>query len=180
MMPELDGFGVLQAMQADPGLRQVPVIVLTGQTLSQEDMQRMSRGVAAVLSKGVHNLDEVLQSMVSALDRTTQSGAEQRRLGRRAVAYIHEHYPEPIDRKGIAAFLGVSGDYFARCFHAETGLTFSTYLRRYRLQRARQLLIEGTMNITEVALAAGFSDSNYFTRLFRQELGVPPSVYRRS
>ena len=53
MMPELDGFGVLEAMRSDPHSRDIPVIVLTGQTLTLEGMQNLGRGVTSVLKKGI-------------------------------------------------------------------------------------------------------------------------------
>lgn len=180
LMPELDGFGVLEAMQNDRSLSTVPVIVLTGQTLTSDEMQRLNGGVTAVLSKGVYSLDEIVVRLAETLDRTPRLGSEKQRLVRKAMAYIHEHYADPITRDEIADHLGVSKDYLTRCFHEESGLSFITYLRRYRLNRAKDLLADRGKNITEIAMAVGFSDSNYFARAFRQETGISPSAYRRS
>jgi AraC-like DNA-binding protein len=179
-MPELDGFGVLEAMQKERPLSSIPVIVLTGQSLTSEEMQRLSRGVAAVLSKGVYSLAETTGFIAEALARSPRLGSEGQRLARRAMAYLHEHYSEPVARVELAAFLGVSQDHLTRCFHEEAGLTPTGYLRRLRIQRAKEMLAGGEKSVTEVALAVGFSDSNYFTRLFRQETGESPSAYRRS
>ncbi len=180
LMPELDGFGVLEAMQNDKSLSTVPVIVLTGQTLTSNEMQRLNGGVTAVLSKGVYSLDEIVARLAETLDRTPRLGSEKQRLARKAMAYVHEHYADPITRDEISDQLGVSEDYLTRCFHEETGLSFIAYLRRYRLHRAKDLLTDCGKSITEVAMAVGFSDSNYFSRAFRQETGISPSAYRRS
>jgi len=179
LMPELDGFGVLQAMQEDIRLRDIPVIVLTGQVLTQDDMKRLNRGVTAILSKGVYSAEETLRRMIDTLARTPKVSNEKQRLARRALAYLHENYAEPITRDEVARYLGVSQDYLSRCFHEETGLNLMTYLRRYRIHRAKALLVEGEKNVTEVALTVGFSDSNYFARVFRQETGESPRAYRR-
>jgi CheY-like chemotaxis protein len=61
MMPELDGFGVLKAMQEEQNLRNIPVIVLSGQVLTARDMSRLSRGVSAVLGKGLFTKQETLE-----------------------------------------------------------------------------------------------------------------------
>jgi AraC-like DNA-binding protein len=54
-----------------------------------------------------------------------------------------------------------------------------TYLRRYRVRQAKAFLEQGDMLITEVALAVGFADSNYFARVFRREVGVSPRAYQQ-
>jgi AraC-like DNA-binding protein len=72
----------------------------------------------------------------------------------------------------------MSSDYLTYCFRKEMGLTPVIYLNRYRINKARQLLVESNQSITEIALAVGFSDSGYFSRLFRREVGIPPESYR--
>jgi AraC-like DNA-binding protein/ActR/RegA family two-component response regulator len=180
MMPELDGFGVLERMQAEEAIRNTPVIVLTGQVLTEEDMARLNRGVATVLSKGVFSAEETLAHVEGALARTGRLGSEAQRLVRKGMAYIHEHYAEPITREDVARHVSVSEDYLTRCFRQELGVTPMAYLNRYRVKQARALLAAGEKNVTQVALAVGFSDSNYFSRVFRQEVGMSPSAYRRS
>jgi len=179
MMPELDGFGVLERMQAEEAIRNTPVIVLTGQVLTEEDMARLNRGVAAVLSKGVFSAEETLAHVEGALARTGRLGSEAQRLVRKGMAYIHEHYAESVTREDVARHVSVSEDYLTRCFRQELGVTPMAYLNRYRVKQARALLAAGEKNVTEVAFAVGFSDSNYFSRVFRQEVGMSPSAYRR-
>jgi AraC-like DNA-binding protein len=180
LMPELDGFGVLKVMQKDKLLHKIPVIVLTGQSLSDDDMLRLNRGVTAILSKDVYRAEETLAFIVEALDHFPKLGTARQRLARRAAAYIHEHFSERITRDEIADNLGVNKDYLTRCFHAEMGITPTSYLRRFRLNQAKILLGGSDKNITEVALAVGYSDSNYFSRAFREETGMSPSTYRQN
>lgn len=180
MMPELDGAGVMAAMQADARLHDIPVIVLTAQSLTQEEMARLNRGVAAVLQKGVFTVQETLAHIEQALARDRRLGSEMQRLVRKAMAFIHEHYSEPISREEIAAAAGVSPRHLTRSFAQETGVTPIDYLNRYRVAQARRLLDEADeRNITEVMGAAGFADSSYFARVFRREVGVSPSAYQR-
>jgi YesN/AraC family two-component response regulator len=180
MMPELDGFGVLEMIQSDQMIRDTPVIVLTGQVLTQEDMARLNRGVTNVLKKGLFSVEEMLAHLEAALARNKHLGSETRRLVRKAMAAIHEHYAEPISLKDIAAAVGVSKEYLARCFHQETALTVVTYLNRYRIGQAKARLEAGEHNLTDIALAVGFSGGPYFSRVFRQEVGISPSEYRQA
>ena len=179
MMPELDGFGVLEAMHEHEMSRQIPVIVLTGQVLTREDMARLNRGVVSVLEKGVQSIEETLAHIEAALSRAREPGYEAKQIARRAMAFIHEHYAEPILRADIAASVGVSERHLARCLKEELDMTVSTYLNRYRVREAKRLLAAGDMNMTEVAMAVGFSSSGYFSQVFRQETGVSPSAYQR-
>lgn len=57
-------------------------------------------------------------------------------------------------------------------------LSFLHYLTRYRIQQAKHLLATGDKTITEIALEAGFSGNNYFSRVFRQEVSILPIAYR--
>jgi signal transduction histidine kinase/DNA-binding LacI/PurR family transcriptional regulator/AraC-like DNA-binding protein len=178
MMPELDGFGVLEAMQQDTALREIPVIVLTAQTLAEQDMARLNRGVTSILEKGLFSAQETLAHVEQALAQSKALGSETQRIMRKVMAYIHEHYAEPISRKDIADYAGVSVRHLTRCFGQEVGVSLTTYLKRYRIKQAKQLLRMGDKNITQIANAVGFSDSGYFARAFRQETGVTPRAYQ--
>ena len=180
MMPELDGFGVLEAMREKEATREIPVIVLTGQVLTERDMARLNRGVATVLSKGLFSLEETLAHVDTALERNRKLSGEAQRLVRQAMAYIHEHYAEPISRTDLARHVALSEDYLTACFRKELGVTPIAYLNRYRVHQARQLLTDTGKSITEIALEVGFSDSGYFSRVFRREVGVSPEAYRQA
>jgi signal transduction histidine kinase/AraC-like DNA-binding protein len=178
MMPGLDGFGVLAAMQADETLRSIPVIVLTAQELTERDMARLNRGVAAVLNKGMFSAEEVATRITATLERSKRLGNDTQRMVRHAMAYIHEHYAEPTSRDAIARHVGVHENYLSRAFHEEVGVTPMVYLNRYRVRQAKAML-DQHQSITEVALAVGFSSSAHFSRVFNSDVGVSPSAYRR-
>ena len=122
MMPELDGFGVLEAMQKMESACNIPVIVLTARTLADEEMARLNRSVEAVLSKGVFTTAETMTRIQEVLSHRNKINSEIQRLTRKAMAYIHEHYSEPIGREDIARYVGVSEGYLSRSFILETGL----------------------------------------------------------
>jgi YesN/AraC family two-component response regulator len=179
MMPEMDRFEVLRVMREQDATRNVPVIVLSAQILTAQDMLKLQEGVAAVLSKGLFNVDEVLAQVEAALNHSKRLGSQASHVVRQAMAYIHEHYAEPVTRAALARHVSITERYLTHCFHQEMGITLMAYLNRYRVKRAKMLLEQGAPNITEVALAVGFSDCSYFNRVFRQEVGVTPGAYQR-
>lgn len=179
MMPEMDGFAVLEAMRERPTTRDIPVIVVTGQALTESEMARLNLGVTRVLSKGVFSLEETLQHLDAALARKRELSSEAQRLVRQAMAYMQMRYAEPLSRQEVADHVGLSDDYLTSCFRKELGLTPVAYLNRYRVQQARQLLKSTHKSITEIALDVGFSGSSYFSRIFRRETGMSPEEFRR-
>lgn len=179
MMPELDGFGVLEAMREAEATRDIPVIVLTSKLLTEVDMLRLNRGVATVLEKGMFSVEETLVHIEEVLALNHKLGSEAQRLVRKGMGYLHEHYNESITRDMIARYVGVSDDYLTRCFQQELRMPPMTYLTRYRIHQAKELLAAGKMSVAEVAEAVGFSGEVYFNRVFSREVHVTPGAYRR-
>lgn len=97
-----------------------------------------------------------------------------------AVAYISEHFANPIHLEDVARACHLSTWEFSRMFHREQGMPFRRFLLKYRINRARDLLVDQTVSVSEVAFAVGFSDLSYFGRTFRQLVGVSATQYQRS
>ena len=180
MMPEMDGFEVLRLMREQEATRNVPVIVLSAQILTAHDMARLQEGVAAVLGKGLFSVEEILSQVETALNHSKRLGHQVSRTVRQAMAYIHEHYDEQISRADLARHVAITERYLTYCFRQEMGIPPMTYLNRFRVKRAQNLLEQGKLSITEIALAVGFSDASYFNRVFRQEVGVAPGAYQHA
>jgi len=178
VMPEMDGFAVLDALHAMPTVRHIPVIILTGHQLSAEDIDRCNRGVASILSKGVFSAEETLTHIDAALTHQSSLNSATRQLIRKSVAIIHARYTEPLSRDDIAAQLNISADYLTDCFRQEFGITPTTFLRRYRIKQACDLLLNSDLTITRVAMNVGFSDSAHFTHTFIREMGISPRAFR--
>ena len=178
-MPDMDGFDLLEAIHARTATQGIPVIVITGQVLTDEDVDRLSRGVTTILSKGVFTIDETLGRIESALSGKRGLGSPTQRVVRRAIVYLDSHFAESISRDDIARHVSISPDYLTDCFHQELGITPIAYLNRRRLREARELLDRSDDSITSVAMAVGFSDVSHFTRTFHREVGVSPRAYRR-
>lgn len=98
----------------------------------------------------------------------------------KAASYAEEHFVEPIELGDLAKVAGMSPNHFIRVFRDTYRMTPIQYVIRLRLARAARLLVNPEYNVTAAALASGFDDSNYFSRLFRQKYGISPRQYRRS
>jgi len=98
----------------------------------------------------------------------------------RSAARIRESPSEVLSVAQLASEAGYSVDHFSRVFLSITGLRPQDYLIKARIDRARQLLAESDLSIGEVATRVGFADIFYFSRLFRQRMGQPPSEFRRN
>jgi CheY-like chemotaxis protein len=179
MMPEMDGFEVLQVMQDRQDLRSVPVIVMTAYDLLTSDIKRLKYGVHTILMKGMLSEEETLSLVEAALMKSKKLRSETQQLARKAMAYIHEHYAQPISREDIARYVSISDEYLSNCFRQEMGVTLVAYINRFRIKKAKELLQRGDKSITEVALDVGFSSQPYFSRMFRQQAGISPSAYLR-
>ncbi|RPI22556.1 MAG: AraC family transcriptional regulator [Chloroflexota bacterium] len=92
--------------------------------------------------------------------------------------YVREHIDEPLDREVLAAVAGFSVPHFHRIFTACAGENIARYVRRVRLERAGRKLRMGAVNITEVALAAGYDTHASFSKAFKQRFGLSPSEFR--
>jgi len=179
MMPEMDGFAVLDELRAKEYTRAIPVIILTAHLLSDADLERCNRGVARILGKGLFSAEETLKHVENALTRQHTLNRITQQLIRKAMAYIHARYSDPITREEIADQVGISADYLTDCFRQELGITPITYIRRYRIRQACELLRNTDQSITQVAMAVGFSDSAHFTRTFQREMKLTPRAFRR-
>ena len=94
-------------------------------------------------------------------------------------SFIHHHTSEVIDREQLANLAGYSVPHFHRIFTAETGENIVAYVRRVRLERAAQKLMMGAVDLTEVALAAGYQSHTAFSKAFKQRFGHTPSSFRK-
>ncbi len=178
-MPEMDGFAVLEAMHEASWTRNIPVIVITGKDLTEDDLARLNEGVAVVLQKGIFAAEETILHISTVLEKKRRLSMDAQRLVRSAMVFIHDNYAQPITRTDIARTINITEDYLTFCFRQELGTTPIKYLQRYRIHQAKKLLVDTNLSVTEVALAVGFSDSGYFSRVFHRETGLSPETFRR-
>src|SRR6266498_2739559 len=93
--------------------------------------------------------------------------------------YISRHIDGSLNREMLAAVIGFSVPPFPRNFKACAGENIASYVRRMRLERAGRKLRMGAVDITEVALAAGYDTHAAFSKAFKQQYGLSPSEFRQ-
>jgi len=92
--------------------------------------------------------------------------------------YLQEHYSEKISLDFIAEMACMSTYYLCKFFKKVTGSTLTDYIFRLRIDKAKELLLRGDLNITEVAYETGFGSHSYFDRVFRRFTKLSPQDYR--
>ncbi len=97
----------------------------------------------------------------------------------KAIQYINAHYFEDLNLDILAQNVFVSSYYLSHLFRREMGVTFSDYLTKVRVSRAKELLMEGR-SVEDVSECVGYRDGNYFIKIFKKYVGVTPSKYRKS
>jgi AraC-like DNA-binding protein len=93
--------------------------------------------------------------------------------------FIEEHIGEKISLSALSSMAGLSTNHFARAFQQSVGMPPHRYLLRRRVQHVEQMLRDTQLPLSQIALAAGFSDQSHLARHFRRLTGVPPSLVRR-
>lgn len=96
----------------------------------------------------------------------------------RARAFIAEHSGEELSLGQVARASGMSPFYFCKVFKGATGVTFTDYVSRARVEKTKQLLLNPHVRVSEAAYESGFQSLSQFNRVFRRVEGQAPSVYR--
>jgi two-component system response regulator YesN len=96
----------------------------------------------------------------------------------RVKSYINDNYAQDISLDDVSRLVDISPYYFSKLFKQEVGENFIEYLTRTRITHAMRLLEDSRYSIKEVCLMCGYSDPNYFSRIFKKYEGMTPSEYR--
>lgn len=94
--------------------------------------------------------------------------------------YIHENYMFDISMQDAARAVNYSEAYFCKLFKQCFDQNFTSYLTHYRVEEAKKLLEQPTVNVKDIGRAVGYGDSNYFAKVFKRITGQSPTEYRSS
>jgi AraC-like DNA-binding protein/ligand-binding sensor protein len=97
----------------------------------------------------------------------------------RAKAYIQQHHAEDISLGQVAKAMNTSVFYFCKMFKKATGINFTDYLSRVRIEKAKNLLLNPNLRISEIAFEVGFQSLTHFNRVFKKIVGQSPTAYRK-
>lgn len=96
-----------------------------------------------------------------------------------AIEFIRQYYNTKIGVSDIADFCHCSESYISHIFKKRTSININTYINKIRIEFSKNYLITTKDSISEIAINAGFNDPNYFSRVFTDLIGIPPTEFRR-
>jgi AraC family transcriptional regulator len=99
---------------------------------------------------------------------------------RRAIEFMHDHCQRELTLAEIAAAAYLSEFHFARLFKKITGTTPHAFLATLRIEKARRMLAESDLSISDIGAQVGYASQSHFTRIFRQTVGLTPRAFRQA
>lgn len=195
-MPEVDGLQMLETL-ASRGPLPV-VIVISGHAEFEYAKKSLQLGAFDYILKPLDKaalIDTVqraferdsdkdrLGAMEKLVDpKLLEVGRDEARYGtsiKDAIDFIYGHLHEAITMKQVAEQLHLNASYFSVLFKEQTGVTFSDYLTRIRLQKAKELLVATRLPVWEIAEKVGYQTVKYFIKVFKESEGTSPRQYRQ-
>jgi two-component system, response regulator YesN len=145
-------------------------------------LRELCRSILALASMTRSGETEPARPTLSASERIEPRPAfdprDRQKKTQPAISYVSANFNGRIALDHVAALCQLSPSQFCRTFRQEHGVSFGQYLLRYRMERACERLAHPDALVKEVAYSVGCNDLSYFTRVFRRQFGVCPSVYQ--
>ncbi len=154
-------------------IRREQVLEALGKAVSRIQAERLER-------LETEHLRETLESVLPAVVPSTGPAGKSRKssIAQAAREYADKHFHRSISLTTVADYLNLSPGYLGPLFKSEYGISFKAYLRRVRITRAKELMQDPRLNLTQIAQKVGYEDISYFSQSFVEETGVRPSEYR--
>lgn len=122
---------------------------------------------------------EVLEACMMQLKIQQESRKEQDNISKKAKEYIKEHYQDTqLSVSALGDAMNISSWYLSKMFKEQYNITVPDYINKVRITKAKELLKNTQMTVTEVAEGTGFLSSNVFIKTFKKSDGITPGVYR--
>lgn len=197
-MPGIDGIEVARQLR-----RRYPlckIIMLTGYTYFNYAKECISIGVMEFMVKPFRG-EELAENIQQAMDLIQEEGENHSPVLEMAECeedstldpplsckswipfvekYLHENYAQNLSMEEVASHAGFSAHYFCRRFKQEFSVNFVDYLADVRLKKACELLENPEVTVKEVCFLTGYSEPNYFSRVFKKAYGLTPSQYQKN
>ena len=145
----------------------MPVFTLFEQMSGESGREQ----IMSLASQYVEHVVDALIAEESMMDTAWASRAED---------YIQANYSRNITLEDMAGHTGFSIYYFSKLFKQQFQMNFVDYLTKVRIEKAKMMLHDEQASVKEVGRSVGYSEAGYFSRVFKKETGVPPSVYQKS
>lgn len=196
MMPEMDGFKLVNKLKGNTNVGHIPVILLTSKTEHEDKINALEKGADAYLTKPF-NTEELLITVSNLIAsrkmlKSKFSGAQDQAdkvksiefkssdevLMERVMKHINDNIGNPeFNVEMLTSNVGLSRVQLHRKLKELTGLSSADFIRNIRLKQAGILLKDKKINITQVAYAVGFTNQTHFSTLFKKFYGVSPKDF---
>ena len=182
-IPVIDGLTVQErAIQMFPAIR---TAVLTAYSDFDHAHQALTSQVVDYLVKPARSSQIIatVNKLLAALPKSVPSPKKTETANeniQKAISYIEQNYFRELQQKEDAGLLYIHPQYLSRLFKKELGVTFGEYLNRFRIEKAKELLLQTNMPIYVVATECGFTDAAYFCKKFHQIMATTPLRYRKN
>ncbi|QHT59754.1 response regulator [Paenibacillus lycopersici] len=128
--------------------------------------------------------DSLLGRIKAMIHQLCQSVLRERSLldlksAERAKQYVRDYLADGVSLQAVADYMGMNASYFSRWFKYATNRNFVDYLKECRIEKAKELLQQGTYSLPEISALIGYADVKYFYRVFKELTGLTPSEYRK-
>ena len=120
------------------------------------------------------------ETLILDVSSTRSPGSLARWQLQRALELFETNIDRPIRLGDVAGVVRLSKSQFSRAFSVSVGEPPARYLRRYRVKRAREMLLLTSKSLSEIALNCGFADQSHLTKTFSRIVGVTPAAWRRT
>ena len=195
VMPGMSGYDLCEAVKGDLQLSHIPVILVTAKVAVESQVQGLGKGADAYVTKPFQPayLLALVKSLLENRDKlrrqlgsvTTTEEIAPEALSPRDAAFMKELYDlmekelanTDLDITRITELMRISRTKFYYKVKGLTGENPSVFFKRYKLNRAADLLKEGKNNMSEIAYMTGFNTLSHFSTSFKKQFGVPPSEY---
>jgi len=132
----------------------------------------------------IYNVDKLCFWLTGVLKQLIdcmfgEDSACHRNVMPRALSYINMHYGSRITLDEVAREVHLSPSYFSRLFKSETGMSFSDYVQKIRIEQAKHQLRQKDCSMADIAGRTGFFDQSHFIKIFKHTTGLTPGEYRR-
>ncbi len=158
-------------------IKQIPAVFL------EEDFNSFVITTRKTLLESENYMDitlKVKEIITGVIDKLAlNKKIRQNNIEDRYIRYLEQHYMGNITLDSVAAVFNLNPSYFSNLIKTLTGSTFSQMLLKVRLEKAKYLLREDDLKISQVSSMVGYSDACYFDRVFKREFGYTPEEYRR-
>lgn len=134
------------------------------------------------LSK-INDIEELCYWTLKVLDRFMEkvfklSTGKNAEIIKSAINYINTNYMKNITLETVADYIHLNPSYFSSLFKKETGMNFSDYLNKVRIEESKKLLKNKNYSILEISIEVGFQDQSYYSKVFKKITGITPKEYR--